>query len=294
MGTSKPTAYGVEFNDSLGETHKAFLKGGDHDEIILSVGALGSPQLLMLSGIDIADNILNALFIPFPVVIEQSLIHVGITPFGSYIQSTGGSNFITANKSSYLGFTPKVGGFMLEKIDGPKSKGALKIKNPNPSDNPSMSFNYFTEPEDLEKCVKGLETILERSKGKLLTLNTKPILSLTPTPVNPDHQPAIHKGTIHQGSQFQTVTQKRETLLIQTPVMTKEVHSGKESTVEIIKKGHYQEECYKIVRYPVGHPLHGKYQPPKVIRPTQDNRLPRIVNMTIGQDNSRPQASSIP
>ncbi|PWA47700.1 glucose-methanol-choline oxidoreductase, FAD/NAD(P)-binding domain protein [Artemisia annua] len=41
-GTSKSTAYGVEFEDSLGEMHRAFLKGGDHDEIILSAGALGS------------------------------------------------------------------------------------------------------------------------------------------------------------------------------------------------------------------------------------------------------------
>ncbi|GKC08332.1 cysteine-rich receptor-like protein kinase 8, partial [Tanacetum coccineum] len=60
------------------------------------------------------------------------------------------------------------------------------------------------------------------------------------------------------------------------------------------KEVHYQEECYKIVRYIVGHPLHGKYQPPKVTRPTQDNRPPRIINMAIGQVNSRPQASLIP
>lgn len=114
--------------------HGAFLKGGDHDEIILSAGALGSPQLLMLSGIgpkeqlgalkidcmleqpfvgkDMADNPLNTLFIPFPVIVERSLIHVvGITPFSSYIQSTGGSNFIMANKSSYLGFIPEVSTF---------------------------------------------------------------------------------------------------------------------------------------------------------------------------------------
>ncbi|GJX95651.1 cysteine-rich receptor-like protein kinase 8 [Tanacetum coccineum] len=60
------------------------------------------------------------------------------------------------------------------------------------------------------------------------------------------------------------------------------------------KEGHYQEECYKIVGYPVGHPLRGKYQPSKVTRPTQDNRLPRTINMAIGQDNSRQQASAIP
>ncbi|GKD00144.1 glucose-methanol-choline oxidoreductase, FAD/NAD(P)-binding domain protein, partial [Tanacetum coccineum] len=197
--TSKPTAYGVEFKDSLGEMW-ALLKGGDHDEIILSAGALGSLQLLMLSGIGpkeqldalkidcmlkqpfvgkaMADNPLNALFIPSPVVVERSLIQVvGITLFGSYIQSTGGSNFIMANKSSYLGFTP-------EKINGPKSKGELKIENLNPADNPSVSFNYFAEPKDLEKCVKGLETIIEFvnseafSNYKLANMTNQDILDL--------------------------------------------------------------------------------------------------------------------
>ncbi|GJZ45031.1 cysteine-rich receptor-like protein kinase 8 [Tanacetum coccineum] len=40
------------------------------------------------------------------------------------------------------------------------------------------------------------------------------------------------------------------------------------------KEGHFQEECYKIVGYPVGHPLHGKYQPPKPVK-----KSTRAVNM---------------
>ncbi|GKF55341.1 hypothetical protein Tco_0165681, partial [Tanacetum coccineum] len=59
------------------------------------------------------------------------------------------------------------------------------------------------------------------------------------------------------------------------------------------KEGHYQEECYKIVGYPMGHPLYGKYQPTKVTRSTQNNRPPRTINMTIGQDNLRPQSPTI-
>ncbi|GJV31928.1 retrovirus-related pol polyprotein from transposon TNT 1-94 [Tanacetum coccineum] len=41
------------------------------------------------------------------------------------------------------------------------------------------------------------------------------------------------------------------------------------------KEGHYSEECYKIVGYPVGHPLHGKFKPN-----AQKNNTPRTVNMT--------------
>ncbi|GJT35500.1 retrovirus-related pol polyprotein from transposon TNT 1-94 [Tanacetum coccineum] len=41
------------------------------------------------------------------------------------------------------------------------------------------------------------------------------------------------------------------------------------------KEGHHSEECYKIVGYHVGHPLHGKYKPP-----SQRNNVTRSVNLT--------------
>ncbi|GKD42508.1 cysteine-rich receptor-like protein kinase 8 [Tanacetum coccineum] len=53
------------------------------------------------------------------------------------------------------------------------------------------------------------------------------------------------------------------------------------------KEGHFQEECYKIVGYPVGHPLHGKYQPLKPV-----NKSTRAVNMLVGQEDTKTQASS--
>ncbi|XP_076887046.1 protein HOTHEAD-like [Bidens hawaiensis] len=183
-GSAKPKAYGVVFEDRLGKKHVAYLKGRKQDEIILAAGALGSPQLLMLSGIgpkdqldalnirvvleqpfvgqDMADNPQNSLFIPSPIAVSPSIIQVvGITPFGSYIEEAGGFNFIFANLSDYQGFTYEKGGFIFEKINGPLSKGDLKIVTRNPSDLPSLTFNYFSEPEDLEKCVGGLETILK-------------------------------------------------------------------------------------------------------------------------------------
>ncbi|KAI7744734.1 hypothetical protein M8C21_015309 [Ambrosia artemisiifolia] len=180
----RPKAYGVLFHDTLGKKHVAYLKDRKCDEIILSAGALGSPQLLMLSGIgpkdqldalnikivleqpfvgqDMADNPLNVLFVPSPIDVEPSIVQVvGITPFGSYIEEAGGFNFIFANLSDYQGFTYTKGGFVFEKINGPLSKGNLTIVNRNASDNPSVTFNYFSEPEDLQKCVEGIETILK-------------------------------------------------------------------------------------------------------------------------------------
>ncbi|KAL8154230.1 hypothetical protein V2J09_011990 [Rumex salicifolius] len=52
-------------------------------------------------------------------------------------------------------------GLILEKTMGPKSKGHLRLTSRDPNENPSVTFNYFQEPEDLIRCVKGMETIVK-------------------------------------------------------------------------------------------------------------------------------------
>ncbi|KAK4375386.1 hypothetical protein RND71_006063 [Anisodus tanguticus] len=47
----KPRAVGVVFKDEKGNQHKAFLSSRRGSEIIVSSGGIGSPQILMLSGI---------------------------------------------------------------------------------------------------------------------------------------------------------------------------------------------------------------------------------------------------
>ncbi|GMN44683.1 hypothetical protein TIFTF001_013862 [Ficus carica] len=214
-GRSRPEAYGVIYKDSNGGMHKAYLVKSSKSEIILSAGALGSPQLLMLSGIGpahhlqahgievvvdqpmvgqgMADNPMNVLFIPSPLPVEVSLVQVvGITRFGSYIEATSGLSFLhswghkpseyyselflnqsdqpftvpreaTSMDSEAINFVTNTtirGGVILEKIDGPLSSGHLELKNTDPDDNPSVTFNYFKEPEDLNKCVDGMNTII--------------------------------------------------------------------------------------------------------------------------------------
>ncbi|GJU17601.1 cysteine-rich receptor-like protein kinase 8 [Tanacetum coccineum] len=47
------------------------------------------------------------------------------------------------------------------------------------------------------------------------------------------------------------------------------------------KQGHPKDECYKLLGYPLGHPLRNKYQPPSQ-RSSQTNRGQRSVNMMTG------------
>ncbi|CAK9165622.1 unnamed protein product, partial [Ilex paraguariensis] len=257
-GKSRPLAHGVTFRDALGMKHRAYLKIGSKNEIIVSSGALASPQLLMLSGVGpsqhlkahnitvvldqplvgqgMSDNSMNAIFVPSPVPVEVSLIQVvGITSFGSYIEASSGANFAgTAPPSpgrDFGMFSPKIGqlstlppkqrtpeaiakaveamsalddaafrgGFILEKIMGPLSTGHLQLQNRNPNDNPSVTFNYFKEPEDLQRCVNGIkviETIIESksfSQFRYDSLSLPALLNMTASfPVNllPKHNNA--------------------------------------------------------------------------------------------------------
>ncbi|GAA0186585.1 hypothetical protein LIER_33873 [Lithospermum erythrorhizon] len=39
------------------------------------------------------------------------------------------------------------------------SKGHLELKNLDPTDNPRVTFNYFKDPKDLQRCVDGMRVI---------------------------------------------------------------------------------------------------------------------------------------
>ncbi|KAL8098868.1 hypothetical protein AgCh_031549 [Apium graveolens] len=111
--SGKPRAVGVIFKDENGEQHEATLSNNKKSEVILSSGAVGSPQLLLLSGIGpkseleqmnisvvlnnqfvgkgMADNPQNNLIVPFNKPVEQSLVQtVGITREGVYIEASSG------------------------------------------------------------------------------------------------------------------------------------------------------------------------------------------------------------
>ncbi|KAI3969303.1 hypothetical protein MKX01_007343 [Papaver californicum] len=206
-GKQKPVAYGVIFTDASGGKHKAYLNQeaglGSKNEIILSAGALGSPQLLMLSGVGpanhlrslnitvvvdqplvgqgMSDNPMNGIYVPSPTEVEVSLVQVvGITECGSYIEAASGANSTVFN-----------GGIIIEKVIGTLSTGHLELKTKNPNANPLVTFNYFKEPQDLQRCVNGVKTIEKViaskafSKFRFDSISFQTLLNLTSSfPIN--------------------------------------------------------------------------------------------------------------
>ncbi|GKB83541.1 HOTHEAD-like protein, partial [Tanacetum coccineum] len=109
----KPRAVGVVFKDENGAQHEAFISKRRGSEVIVTCGAIGSPQMLLLSGIgpkadleklnipmvhdnelvgkNMQDNPMNAIYVPFKNPVKQSLIEtVGITKLGVYIEASSG------------------------------------------------------------------------------------------------------------------------------------------------------------------------------------------------------------
>nr|WET52733.1 oxidoreductase 5 [Callicarpa americana] len=225
----RPRAVGVIFKDENGKTHKAILSKRPGSEIIVSSGAIGSPHLLLLSGIGpkaelekfnisvvldnefvgkgMSDNPLNTIFVPSKTPVKQSLIQtVGITKLGVYIEASSGFGQSTDSihcdhgiASAEIGqlstIPPKQrtheaihefrrrkrnlpheafqGGFILEKIARPLSTGQISLINTNIDDNPSITFNYFSHPADLARCVDGIRIVEKILRSKHFTNYTQ-------------------------------------------------------------------------------------------------------------------------
>ncbi|GFZ08104.1 glucose-methanol-choline (GMC) oxidoreductase family protein [Actinidia rufa] len=143
-----------------------------------------------LVGKGMSDNPLNSIFVPTNKPVKQSLIQtVGISKFGVYIEARSGfgqsqdsircnHGILSAEIGQLSTIPPKQrshtslqqkqkrapyeafkGGFILEKIARPISRGHLSLLNTDVDDNPSITFNYFSHPSDLRRCVHGIRTV---------------------------------------------------------------------------------------------------------------------------------------
>ncbi|KAK9149916.1 hypothetical protein Scep_008673 [Stephania cephalantha] len=190
------SAIGILYQDRAGRYHRAMVREKGGGEVILCAGALGSPQLLLLSGIGprsylssmgipvahhlphvgqfLYDNPRNGISILPPVPLDHSLIQVvGITESGTYIEAASNivpfspppRNAFLHNPATPLYFTVAT---IMEKISGPLSVGSLRLASTDVKVSPVVRFNYFAEAEDLERCVRGMRKIGEVLRGRSL------------------------------------------------------------------------------------------------------------------------------
>ncbi|XP_050373939.1 (R)-mandelonitrile lyase 1-like [Argentina anserina] len=184
---SSISARGVRYTDSNGRSHWAFVRG--KREVILSAGAIGSPQLLLLSGVGpqsylsslkipvvhpqpytgnfMYDNPRNFINILSPIPLQPSNVKiVGITDH-FYVETFSSLPISTIPFSIFSDPTKPVEinsswGHIAVKSEGPSSYGTLKLQSSSDVKvGPSVRFNYFADPLDLDYCVSGMKMIGE-------------------------------------------------------------------------------------------------------------------------------------
>ncbi|XP_023549158.1 (R)-mandelonitrile lyase-like [Cucurbita pepo subsp. pepo] len=184
---SKATATGVLYHDQRGAYHHALLRA--RGEVLVAAGAIGSPHLLLLSGIGsrpylsswgipvthhlpyvghyLYDNPRNGISILSPMPLEQSLIQVaGITESGAYLEATSNVIPFTSPPKSFFIRAQSAPVYLtvatlMEKIIGPVSFGSMRLASTDVRVNPVVWFNYFGNAVDLERCVNGTRKIGE-------------------------------------------------------------------------------------------------------------------------------------
>ncbi|XP_074352908.1 sinalpyl alcohol oxidase Nec3-like [Apium graveolens] len=191
------SAVGVIYKDSNGKSHQVQVRG--NGEVILSAGALGSPQLLLVSGVGpssylasmkipvvhhqpfvgqfMVDPPLNMVsFIsPFPIPIQGSTDRtVGIQKNSYIIEAVSAvmpfsspvSQILFPYPYAHLNITALS---IVAKTSEPVSSGSLKLASKQTvSISPTVRFNYFADPRDLSHCISGLQTIAKMIKTPIM------------------------------------------------------------------------------------------------------------------------------
>lgn len=193
--TSENIAHGIRFIKSDGSSHQTYRAYINHPndpnsgDVILSAGALGSPQILLLSGI--GSNKHLRIF-NLPLVVDLKGVGRGMK------DNPGVAVLVDSTPQKRKPDTPQVVGIaddlkiiieagilpisfnatripIAAKLAFPLSKGKLELRNKDPRQNPSVKFNYLANEEDSNGCVKLVELLnrVERSQSIDLFLGTE-------------------------------------------------------------------------------------------------------------------------
>jgi len=152
----KPRASGVEFMDRHGRSYQSFLsETSSSSEVILTAGALDSPQLLLLSGIGPSKH-LNEFNIPLvldaPMVGQrvQDNMRASVNWLSDQFYTIQAVGILKASQNYVESLSTFVNGTLsfkknnvyreviFEKLAFPLSRGQLRLRSTNPQDNPSV------------------------------------------------------------------------------------------------------------------------------------------------------------
>ncbi|XP_023546914.1 (R)-mandelonitrile lyase 1-like [Cucurbita pepo subsp. pepo] len=193
---SGSSANGVLYSDSKGKQHTAVIR--KNGEIIVSAGAIGSPQLLLLSGVGPKSHLssLNLPLIlhnphvgefmkdnprvgvvpilPFPLDFTSSKV-IGISTNNTYyfqsIAST--SPFSIPPSFSLLPPNSTTVNLSIATIGGKFSKltsvGSLRLNSSTDvKTSPIVRFNYYSNPADIQLCVGGVRKVGDFLKTQII------------------------------------------------------------------------------------------------------------------------------
>ncbi|GLJ35392.1 hypothetical protein SUGI_0711810 [Cryptomeria japonica] len=182
LASGKLKASGVEFTSSIDGLHYQVPLNplSVSAEVILSAGSIGSPQLLLLSGIgprqqleemdittlldspfvgkEVQDNPRATAMVESPKPLEFSYSQVVGIFDNSQLDIESDSFFQQINET----YTQNVG-LLVSKVAFPLSRGELWLKSKDPQDNPHVLYNYYSHPFDLKKCMLSVEVMVNLS-----------------------------------------------------------------------------------------------------------------------------------
>ncbi|KAF9615287.1 hypothetical protein IFM89_022614 [Coptis chinensis] len=194
---TKPRACGIRFirsHEDLDSSYEVNLNPASDSEsegdVVLSAGAMGSPQILMLSGIG-PSELLNkfniAPMIDAPQVGQDIRDHPGINflldagignvplalPDPSQVVGIASSSRFLFQYAGGSKTSSGAGRALLGKLAYPSSKGNLELNSTDPRKNPSVRYNYLLEENDLEEFVEMVHEMKKIAQSMDSALGTK-------------------------------------------------------------------------------------------------------------------------